>query len=57
MTINTIYKGKVCRRCGGTDRYVRSKRCVACKHALAVAEWQRIKQSRAIEQRHNIEVV
>lgn len=43
--------GKPCRRCMGTARYITSGRCVACKHALSVAEWQRKKAL----QRHDID--
>lgn len=44
------YKGRVCRVCGSTTRYKASRRCVACKHALSVAEWQRnkIKKENAV---------
>lgn len=49
------YQGRQCRKCGSTTRYVKSRRCVACKHALSVAEWQRTKARQQVEQRHDLE--
>lgn len=40
------YKGKTCLVCGSNIRYKKSRRCVACKHALSVAEWKRVKATR-----------
>ncbi|EGL0111919.1 hypothetical protein IOU64_004443 [Salmonella enterica] len=41
-TIKGIYSGKPCRVCGGTQRYVSSKRCVACKHNANVKAWEKV---------------
>lgn len=43
------------KRCGSTTRYKKSRRCVECKHALSVAEWQRVKARQQVEQRHDLE--
>ncbi|BEB89221.1 hypothetical protein VEE21_47120 (plasmid) [Escherichia coli] len=40
------YKGRACKVCGSTTRYKKSRRCVECKHALSVAEWERVKASK-----------
>lgn len=37
------YRGKRCKVCGGETRYIKSRRCVECKRALSVAEWERKK--------------
>ena len=49
------YHGKPCKVCGETLRYKSNKRCVECKHRLSVAEWERNKARRAVEERHSIE--
>lgn len=54
MESNT-YRGKRCKVCGSETRYIKSRRCVACKHALSVAEWQRVKARQQVEQRHDLE--
>lgn len=49
------YVGRPCKKCGGTVRYKNSRRCVACKHALSVAEWERKKATEAVLERHEID--
>lgn len=39
----STYSGRECKKCGGVVRYKNSRRCVACKHALSVSEWERKK--------------
>lgn len=49
--LGATYSGKQCQKCGGVVRYKNSRRCVACKHALSIAEWERKK----VLERHEIE--
>lgn len=37
------YRGRRCKVCGSEIRYIKSRRCVECKRALSVAEWERKK--------------
>lgn len=53
--LGSTYSGKQCAKCGGVVRYKNSRRCVACKHALSVAEWERNKVRNQVEQRHDVE--
>lgn len=37
------FEGKPCRKCGGVHRYVKSKKCVACKQMLNSAAYEKSK--------------
>lgn len=53
--IGKTYTGKVCKKCGGKVRYANSRRCVACKHELSKAEWERKQTTEKVMERHEID--